>query len=42
MPAGAFTKPAPSPRLMFTCAVNVCVVPIGLVPFGVIWMFAST
>ena len=25
VPFGAFTKPLPSPALMFTCAVNVCV-----------------
>jgi hypothetical protein len=43
VPAGAFTYPAPSPALTFTCPVSVWVVPIGLVAVGgLIWMFAST
>ena len=40
VPAGAGAKPPPS--FTFTCAVNVCVWPTRLTPFGVIWMFAST
>src|SRR5215208_2802552 len=38
--AGAFANP--EPLLTLTCAVKVCVVPTGLVPFGVMLMFAST
>jgi hypothetical protein len=40
VPSGADVKP--SPLFTFTCAVNRCVAPTGFVPFGVIWMFAST
>jgi hypothetical protein len=40
VPSGAGTKPPPG--FTFTCAVNVCVAPTRFVPFGVIWMFAST
>src|SRR5262245_65199746 len=41
VPFGAFTK-LPLPVFTLTCAVNTCGRPTGLVPFGVIWMFAST
>src|SRR5262249_20739719 len=40
VPSGAGTNPEPT--FTFTCPVNVCVVPTGFVPFGVIEMFAST
>ena len=40
VPAGAFTKPAPTS--MLTCPVRVWFVPTGLFAVGgVIWMFAS-
>ena len=40
VPSGAFTRPPP--LFTLTCAVNVCVVPTGFAPFGVMLMFAST
>ena len=42
LPGGGARTP-PLPSFTFTCAVNVCVWPIGFVAVGgLIWMFAST
>src|SRR5215203_2030550 len=43
VPAGALTKPPPSPALMLTCPVSVWFALTGFVAaWGVIWMLAST
>ena len=42
VPAGAFANPAPEPSFTSKCAVKVCVVSTGFVPFGEIEIRAST